>query len=591
MHSFRKILLFLLALTVIFTGCEKNPSAPEHQNPSASKSQNLSGYSTIIVTVEYDNGNPLEGIEIECKFQKAEYSWQTRRKITDKNGLAVFDSLNAGNYKILIHEFPGFDNPEYIEFRNDLVLKENQTIETNFSYPTKLTLNVLVVGPPPENKPIRRAEISTSPETVTIITDKNGRAVFENIPLREYKINIELIYSGSFGLPIKKLNFRNGQLADWVFHESESIFTNENIPPFVEIISPETNLYQNRNDIHFVGEGYDYKDGELQGESLIWYSDIDGKLGTGREITVERLNIGHHTIKLIGIDSDQNETKDSIELYVSFFDEQTYYPVPYEGYWNYQYNNTNFSFTNFRGETEYWSLKDLKVSTSDVNTRNSLMEYTITKDEITNMCKYSVIDYYETDSSNIYVSKTTEQLIIYDDNTAIDEPIEQIDIETVFSPRYLLIKNHMDFSSESFYEATVTANTIWSYYHSNFGSKTYTETIDVITSYDIGDTEIISTNYGTFKTVPLISTIGDTVRKWWLARGIGIVQLEFNTFEFPLSATLYDTNIFSFFEFTMVEKTALSSSSAVFLKELHSPPDTSERMLELCRLLRGLCPQ
>ena len=185
-----------------------------------------------------------------------------------------------------------------------------------------------------------------------------------------------------------------------------------------------------------------------------------------------------------------------------------------------------------------------------------------------------------------------QTLIIYDNHTGINETIEQIDIETIYSPGYLLIKNHMDFSSEISYETTVTTDVTWSYYNINFGSKTFKDTFDMITSYDIGDTEIITTNFGTFKTVPLISTTGDTVRKWWLARGIGIVQLELNTFEYPLIAALYDTNIFTFFEYTNVEKNAvLPSNSDHFQKELKNQQNTPERMMELCRFLRTLCPQ
>jgi len=46
----------------------------------------------------------------------------------------------------------------------------------------------------------------------------------------------------------------------------------------------------------------------------------------------------------------------------------------------------------------------------------------------------------------------------------------------------------------------------------------------------------------------------DTVRKWWLAKGIGIIQLEYNAFDFPLTATLYDTNIFTFYENSQAKK-------------------------------------
>ena len=71
----------------------------------------------------------------------------------------------------------------------------------------------------------------------------------------------------------------------------------------MEIISPPEDHYQNIYDIHLIGDGYDFEDDSLPDSSLTWYSDIDGELGKGRELKIPRLNVGNHTIKLVGIDS------------------------------------------------------------------------------------------------------------------------------------------------------------------------------------------------------------------------------------------------------------------------------------------------
>ena len=525
-------ILILLMLSVICNGCEKDPVSmgdKEHENASE---QEVYGLSTIIVTCNDEKGRPLK--EGRVALYPDNNTNFIKKQFTNEIGIAVFDSISSGNYTVIAWYYAP-DKASIYQFEDYIDIKNNQIIETKFIVPS---YGGIIISPINEQQPI-----------ITLLIIKDGN--IENIQM---------------GIP--------------------------NISPIVSIISPNDNNYQNNCDIQLIGDGFDIEDGELSFDAYTWYSDIDGELGTGREIKVDRLNIGHHTISLTCTDSNQNETETSIELKVYFFNENTYYPIPYEGYWNYQYINGDFTVNTIQGEREFWSITNLKVSTVDVNTRNSLMEFTITRDDSTKSCLYHVVDYYETDSDNAYVSKTTEQLIIYDDNIGIDEPIEQIDIETDYSPRYLLIKNHMDIPSVSSYDTNVTANVTWSYNYSDGGTITFSENIAIETTYEVGEPETIESELGTFDTVPLTITTGEAVRKWWLAKGIGIVKLEFNTFEFPLSATLYDTNIFSFAENGQAQKYAVSHSYPDHIqKELKNQSNTPERMLELCRLLRGLCPQ
>ncbi len=571
----KKIILCLLALTLFSACSEKNPVSSKQDDTTILKPDSLY---TVIIYFEDHYGNPVSGARIRIK----EY---TGSQLTDEQGIAVFDSLPPGNYKVM-SEYSKREETNIIIFENDITLKDNKIIETKFKVPSTLTLNFryqILHQITEQLYPLVGAEIRTEPETITVITDENGCAVIENIPMKQYTVIVTKNKIRKYKMV--ELTIKNGQL-------EEIIRTYLDDSPSVKIISPNDSLYHNIYNIHFIGYGNDFFDGELLFDAFTWYSDIDGELGTGREIMVDRLNIGHHTITLIGTDSVQNEDKYSIDIFISFFDNDTYYPIPYSGNWYYLYTITDFSVTTVQGEIEYWSLKDLKVSTNDINTRNSLMEYTITKEDSSKRCRYYVVDYYETDSNNIYVSKTTEQLIIYDDNTEIDEPIEQIDIETVYSPLYLLIKNHMDLSLLNLYETNVTASVTFSYYNSILGTYTVTKDVDVNTVYDISESEIVETKLGTYDTVPITITTGEAVRKWWLAKGIGIVKLEFNTFEFPLTATLYDTNIFSFSESGHAQKFAvLPIKSDHRHKKIKSPSNTPERMLELCRFLRELCPQ
>jgi len=584
----RKKNIFLLSLLLILTvlvGCDKNPTKPEPDKPSDSDSDSLS---TIIVIFENKKrDSSVEFYTSQGIGGMSDDSLRVSKSFNFVDNKAVIKFIPPGEYKILCHcrvTDTITNRTLYISFLNNIIVKGNKIIESRFILPEEVLLQVILLSR--SHKPIKGAEISTDPETVTAITDEEGRAFFGTFPLLNYGYNItkhDMTVPDEYG----SMTIRNGKL------EEVEIHIYNYIQPVVEIISPENNHYENIYDIHLVGNGYDFEDDLLPDESLTWYSSIDGELGKGRELTLDRLNIGHHTITLVGINSDQRKSECSITLNLSFFGDESYFPLPYSGYWNYRYFTTDFSVTDDIRGTEYWTINDLQVSAEDVDTRNCLMEYTITKNDTTKYCRYYVVDHYETDSENIYITKTTEQLQIFEDENKQGVPTEQLYIETVYSPRYLMIKQYMDPIKESFYETSVTSEVSLTYNHVNSTSLSFTETIDIETSYEIGETETVETEIGTFEAVPLTIFTEDTERKWWLAKGIGIIQLEYNTFDLPLTATLYDTNIFAFSESGNTKNISKSSyyGRNHNQKVFKSPPDTPERMLELCRLLRGLCPQ
>ena len=57
-------------------------------------------------------------------------------------------------------------------------------------------------------------------------------------------------------------------------------------------------IYTTIETIAFSGRGVDSEDGEIDGASLVWHSNIDGQLGTGVSIG-KSLSIGTHTITLM----------------------------------------------------------------------------------------------------------------------------------------------------------------------------------------------------------------------------------------------------------------------------------------------------
>ncbi len=68
--------------------------------------------------------------------------------------------------------------------------------------------------------------------------------------------------------------------------------------------------------IGFEGAGSDLEDGELAGGSLVWSSDVDGTLGSGRSLTIATLSLGPHRVTLTAIDSEGRSGTDSVDIVV-----------------------------------------------------------------------------------------------------------------------------------------------------------------------------------------------------------------------------------------------------------------------------------
>lgn len=97
--------------------------------------------------------------------------------------------------------------------------------------------------------------------------------------------------------------------------------------PTVEIISPLDNSTFGPGDlITFVAQASDPEDGPLSGDSLDWYSDIDGYLGSGEQLTTTvsgnvTCNNPYqpHIITLYATDSDNHVVTDQIKVAISIF--------------------------------------------------------------------------------------------------------------------------------------------------------------------------------------------------------------------------------------------------------------------------------
>jgi hypothetical protein len=95
--------------------------------------------------------------------------------------------------------------------------------------------------------------------------------------------------------------------------------------PSAQILQPANNLlFEPGTPIQFVGSGFDPEDGELPDSALSWSSDIDGPLGTGRNLSVVLSNAStscppeslDHRVTLTVTDSNGNQRSVTIVVRV-----------------------------------------------------------------------------------------------------------------------------------------------------------------------------------------------------------------------------------------------------------------------------------
>lgn len=85
--------------------------------------------------------------------------------------------------------------------------------------------------------------------------------------------------------------------------------------PWAHIVTPDPNTQAKRGaNVVLHGNGYDLEDRRKEGSALVWTSNLDGFLGTGRIATVSDLSVGTHVITLAVTDSSSLTTLDTATI-------------------------------------------------------------------------------------------------------------------------------------------------------------------------------------------------------------------------------------------------------------------------------------
>ena len=306
------------------------------------------------------------------------------------------------------------------------------------------------------------------------------------------------------------------------------------------------------------------------------------------------LSRGNHIITLEGTDSDNKTGETQIIVITVDYDPDSYFPILENSEWVYRHQTPNFYVITPGNVSEYWEIKDMSIFIDDESRRISTVYFDISIGVVVKHFKFTLVDYFETDSGNLYITKTTEETLEWKDNDE-SNPYSILESETTYTPRYLALKNLTDPSSEPHYENTVRAETEWLYTYYNTSSPVVRESRNLTTTVDVGDMKFIPTDVGIFNAVKISFSALDSEKHWWLTRGLGLVRLEYNLSDTEQSAVLAGSDILKFYREPLASKPALTISPNNFNT---SPPvvpftlsrETGEGMMELRNYLKSMLP-
>ncbi len=98
---------------------------------------------------------------------------------------------------------------------------------------------------------------------------------------------------------------------------SDMPFTVPDNPPSVLIFGPLPEAVFATNEVVILwGQAYDWEDGLLEGDSLVWESSLDGELGRGAQLVTRDLSPGFHILTLTATDSQGQRARMQSAVYI-----------------------------------------------------------------------------------------------------------------------------------------------------------------------------------------------------------------------------------------------------------------------------------
>lgn len=436
-------------------------------------------------------------------------------------------------------------------------------------------------------RPVVGGKLTTNPYNGELITNDEGRAEFENIEIRDYT------------LYIRRPNFPvYSMLVTPKVNGDEIVFVIPTEQPTAHITFPSNYDFVSTQNIIFEGEGFDPENGVLPDSLLVWSSNVDGELGYGSLLSVDSMSLGEHSISLKVTDFDGKSSNAVIIVSLVDYDPNTFFPMLPDAQWDYSHTTEKFSVVNTAGNIESWLLSNISVVVDKNNIRTTSMNYQVNVLNGTREYRYIVSDYLAKDGNSVIVTKTKENIKIWKGNP-YGSPTDELDITTSYSPAFVLLEDVSDPAAGT----TQTSNHLmvtWSYKDPYYGIREFSESFHIETTTEIGAMETVDINNQDVPAVPVTVSQSNSVRTWWLNKGIGIVKLSYNTFyitstrEYP-TAILMNTNLSGLAGKSLLPAKAAYSFEPSGRTPVNDTPvpaeDGPERMKALREIFAGMAPR
>ncbi len=394
--------------------------------------------------------------------------------------------------------------------------------------------NMKVLVTDEAGRPISNGVLYTVPQTAEVTTDSEGWATFENIVVRDYSLSLRRSGFPTYTITVTPDPENSGEV----------LFTVDSEEPNASITAPTSGKFMSVENIVFTGLGSDLEDGELSGDSLVWRSSIDGEIGRGSEIRPTSMTIGEHNITLTAYDSDQKKDEKTIVVTISDYAPDSYFPFFRNAEWDFEHIEPRFSFRNENGSLELWEIFSLHVDILDGNVRTSTISYRVTTGGRVKNYDYKISDHIFLENNNVYVSKTVEEIKIWDGNPYGD-PDEELMLTTEYSPAFLIVPSVNDIPENYSETKSYALSVLWTYNDRIFGDQEKTEHYSRDALLTTGTKETVTAYYKDFDAIPVYLSMDGMIRNWYLSQGVGLVYLEYNSFveDLPPKAHLVDTNL------------------------------------------------
>ena len=441
------------------------------------------------------------------------------------------------------------------------------------------SINVLVKDD--LGRPVVGGTLYTNPQTTEAVTDNEGKAVLENIEVRDYTI---LLRRNGFPTYTTKVT-------PDVANPQELLFVIISESPSVSVLYPSRDTFLSTESVTLSGTARDPEDGDLPDSAYVWSSNIDGELGAGPSISPVGMSLGQHQITLEATDSDTKTSTASVLVTIASFSADSYFPLFENASWIYRHNTAKFSFRNEDDYLENWELSDISVLFND-NVRTSSIVYNVVIGGTSKEYHYVVQDYINFVGDDIYVEKTVEDIKIWNGNP-YGNPKDELILTTEYSPHFLMIPSVNNVPENFSQTVTHNISTAWTYNDQFFDEREKTENFNRVAVLTTGERETITANYKKFEAIQITLSIDGLVRKWQLTQGIGLVSQTYNAFDsaIPPVADMVTTNLS-----VMTAKGLVSAKASSFEGAMSAPvrldlgdipsEDSKERIDKLLDLFR-----